>query len=75
MLRASYFGSELLSTFGTTIGEIALIPATGGIFTVNLTYKLTQVEGEDVAVKTVLLWDRKAEGGFPGRSLRMRSGS
>jgi selT/selW/selH-like putative selenoprotein len=36
MLRAAYFGQELLSTFGTQIGEIALIPATGGIFTVEL---------------------------------------
>ena len=30
------FGQELLSTFGTQIGEIALIPATGGLFTVEL---------------------------------------
>lgn len=69
MLRAGYFGQELLSTFGTTIGEIALIPATGGLFSVVLTYLPTQaagVEGE-VKVKSVLLWDRKAEGGFPGR--------
>jgi selT/selW/selH-like putative selenoprotein len=60
MLRAGYFGQELLSTFGTSIGEIALIPATGGKFTVYLTY-------EDAAakVKNVLIWDRKAEGGFP----------
>ncbi|KAF1991884.1 hypothetical protein K402DRAFT_430408 [Aulographum hederae CBS 113979] len=36
MLRAAYFGQELLSTFGTTIGEIALIPATGGTFSVEL---------------------------------------
>ncbi|KAF5850788.1 hypothetical protein GGP41_010405 [Bipolaris sorokiniana] len=36
MLRAAYFGQELLSTFGTQIGEIALIPATGGLFTVEL---------------------------------------
>jgi len=61
LLRAAYFGQELLSTFGTAIGEIALIPATGGIFTVYLTYKpqgATEVQ-ED------LIWDRKAEGGFP----------
>ena len=38
MLRAAYFGQELLSTFNTSLGEIALIPATGGIFTVHLTY-------------------------------------
>ncbi|EKG18313.1 Selenoprotein Rdx type [Macrophomina phaseolina MS6] len=69
MLRAAYFGQELLSTFGTTIGEISLIPATGGIFTVNLTYKPSEVAGakEDASaeVQSVLLWDRKAEGGFP----------
>jgi selT/selW/selH-like putative selenoprotein len=36
MLRAAYFGQELLSTFGSQIGEVALIPATGGLFTVDL---------------------------------------
>ncbi|KAF2440740.1 hypothetical protein P171DRAFT_435506, partial [Karstenula rhodostoma CBS 690.94] len=36
MLRAAYFGQELLSTFGTKIGEIALIPVTGGVFTAEL---------------------------------------
>ncbi|KAH6851877.1 Rdx family-domain-containing protein, partial [Alternaria alternata] len=51
MLRAAYFGQELLSTFGLQIGEIALIPATGGLFTAE--------------AKKVLLWDRKAKGGFP----------
>jgi predicted Rdx family selenoprotein len=30
------------------------------------TYK--PAEGDDVEVKKVLLWDRKAEGGFPGLS-------
>lgn len=66
MLRAGYFGQELLSTFGTSIGEIALIPATGGKFTVHLTYKdLTTPEGSIEEVKNVLIWDRKAEGGFP----------
>jgi predicted Rdx family selenoprotein len=33
------FGQELLSTFGTQIGEIALIPATGGLFQVELVSK------------------------------------
>ncbi|KAF2643336.1 hypothetical protein P280DRAFT_250191 [Massarina eburnea CBS 473.64] len=75
MLRAAYFGQELLSTFGTQIGEIALIPATGGLFSVELTYIPsiatpgdTRHEGKregEVEVKNVLLWDRKAEGGFP----------
>ncbi|KAF1958933.1 hypothetical protein CC80DRAFT_379618, partial [Byssothecium circinans] len=63
MLRAAYFGQELLSTFGTQIGEIALVPATGGLFCVEL---VTPVGGDvSVEVRKVLLWDRKAEGGFP----------
>jgi hypothetical protein len=33
---AFQFGQELLSTFGTQIGEIALVPATGGLFSVEL---------------------------------------
>ena len=69
MLRAAYFGQELLSTFGNTIGEIALIPSTGGIFTVNLAYKKLKDDGlteGEVEATTVLLWDRKTEGGFPG---------
>lgn len=65
MLRAAYFGQELLSTFGTAIGEIALIPATGGLFTVHLTYKPESSDGASANVQEVLLWDRKAEGGFP----------
>lgn len=64
LLRAAYFGQELLSTFGTSVGEIALIPATGGIFTVYLTYKDANASS-DAEVQQVLLWDRKAEGGFP----------
>lgn len=70
MLRAAYFAQELLSTFGGSIGEVALIPATGGLFTVHLTHKPPGTEGaatadEDVQVQEVLIWDRKAEGGFP----------
>ncbi|KAF2671374.1 hypothetical protein BT63DRAFT_423582 [Microthyrium microscopicum] len=65
MLRAAYFGQELLSTFGTSIGEIALIPTTGGIFTVHLTYAAPTLSSSDVTQQTVLLWDRKSEGGFP----------
>jgi predicted Rdx family selenoprotein len=64
MLRAAYFGQELLSTFGTAIGEIALIPATGGLFTVYLTHVPPGSE-ENAEAQEILLWDRKAEGGFP----------
>lgn len=35
-LRAAYYAQELLQTFGTTLGEVALQPATGGTFVVTL---------------------------------------
>ncbi|EED16867.1 selenoprotein domain protein [Talaromyces stipitatus ATCC 10500] len=57
MLRAAYFAQELLSTFGTTIGEVSLRPATGGIFTVTIVSTSSTEE--------TLLWDRKTNGGFP----------
>jgi predicted Rdx family selenoprotein len=57
---------ELLSTFGTSIGEIALIPATGGIFTVQLNHLSSSADdGVDAVVNEVLIWDRKRDGGFP----------
>jgi len=58
-LRASWYLQELLSTFGMDLGEVALIPRTGGIFTVTV----QKAENE----KEVLIWDRKREGGFPGK--------
>jgi selT/selW/selH-like putative selenoprotein len=64
LLRAAYFAQELLSTFGTSIGEVALIPATGGLFTVHLTHVPPGSE-EGTQAEDMLLWDRKAEGGFP----------
>ncbi|RAH58311.1 hypothetical protein BO85DRAFT_448369 [Aspergillus piperis CBS 112811] len=36
LLRAAYFAQELLSTFNTQLGEVALVPATGGVFTVTM---------------------------------------
>ncbi|PTU23360.1 hypothetical protein P175DRAFT_0168635 [Aspergillus ochraceoroseus IBT 24754] len=36
MLRAAYYAQEILSTFGTGIGEVALVPTTGGIFSVAI---------------------------------------
>ncbi|TEY45375.1 hypothetical protein BOTCAL_0336g00040 [Botryotinia calthae] len=81
MLRAAYFAQELLSTFGTDIGEVALQPSTGGTFIVELftdananKNATSYVEGEteksadevkEVRVLTHTLWDRKSEGGFP----------
>ena len=51
MLRAAWMAQELLSTFGTDLGEVALVPGTGGAF--RITY-----DGET-------LWERVADGGFP----------
>lgn len=51
LLRAAWMAQELLSTFGTDLGEVALVPATGGRF--EITY-----DGETI-------WERKADGGFP----------
>ncbi len=51
LLRASWLASELLTTFTTDLGEIALRPGTGGVF---------RVEIDDE-----LLWDRTRDGGFP----------
>ncbi len=51
LLRAAWMAQELLSTFGADLGEVALVPATGGLF--RIAY-----DGETI-------WDRKTEGGFP----------
>lgn len=59
LLRAGWMAQELLSTFGTEIGEVALIPDTGGIFQIHC-------DG-------VLIWDRKTDGGFPDvKTLKQR---
>lgn len=50
LLRAGWTAQELLTTFPRDLGEVALIPGTGGIFEIRL-------DGE-------LLWSRK-ESGFP----------
>lgn len=41
MLRAAWLAQELLTTFETELGEVALVPGTGGIFVVRL-------NGEDI---------------------------
>ncbi|WP_258724023.1 SelT/SelW/SelH family protein [Cellulomonas sp. NS3] len=51
LLRAAWFAQELLTTFHRELGEVALRPATGGVFTV-------EVDGE-------MLWDRSERRGFP----------
>ena len=51
LLRAGWMAQELLSTFGADLGEVALAPGTGGIFTITC-------NGEPI-------WDRKRDDGFP----------
>ncbi|TKK73257.1 SelT/SelW/SelH family protein [Kribbella jiaozuonensis] len=50
LMRAAWTAQELLTTFPQELGEVALVPGTGGVFDISL-------DGE-------LLWSRKAEGGF-----------
>ncbi|CAI7622807.1 unnamed protein product [Penicillium glandicola] len=63
MLRAAYFAQELLSTFSTDLGEVALVPKTGGVFTVTIWHG-TVHDGE-ITTQEIILWDRKRDGGFP----------
>ncbi|MBU3063420.1 SelT/SelW/SelH family protein [Nocardia sp. NEAU-G5] len=55
LLRAGWMAQELLSTFGTELSEVALIPGAGGVFRITL-------EGEQI-------WERKSDGGFPDIAL------
>lgn len=51
VLRASWMAQELLMTFGEELGEVALVPGSGGIFEVRL-------DGER-------LWNKKEAGRYP----------
>lgn len=51
LLRAAWMAQELLTTFAAELGEVALIPGTGGVF--------------EVRVDDTLVWSRAAQGGFP----------
>lgn len=51
LLRAAWMAQELLSTFALDLGEVALVPATGGTFRVDYEH--------------LVLWERKEDGGFP----------
>ncbi|KAL2834074.1 Rdx family-domain-containing protein [Aspergillus pseudoustus] len=66
MLRAAYFAQELLSTFSTDIGEISLVPRTGGLFRVTIfPSTTTSTSSKEGAGDGTVLWDRKRDGGFP----------
>ena len=67
MLRAAYLAQELLTTFEKELAEVALVPASGGIFEVRLdgetlaTNRETKRMPEAAEVKR-LLRDRIAPG-------------
>ncbi|KAI0480393.1 seleno protein domain protein [Xylariaceae sp. FL0804] len=73
MLRAAYFAQELLSTFSTALGEVALQPSTGGTFVVEIFYSSSPPSAATTTTNTTtattttsrVLWDRKTDGGFP----------
>lgn len=59
LLRAAWMAQELLSTFGTSLSEVALLPGDGGVFA--------------IAVDGAPVWDRVRDGGFPDvRTLKQR---
>jgi selenoprotein W-related protein len=51
LLRAAWYAQELLTTFEAELGEVALVPGTGGIFAVYIDAKL--------------IWSRAEQGRFP----------
>ena len=51
MLRAAWLAQELLSTFDSDLGEVALVPASKGEF--------------KILVNGIQVWDRVADEGFP----------
>jgi selenoprotein W-related protein len=51
LLRAAWMAQELLTTFQNELGEVAIIPGSGGVFRIR--------------VDEAVIWDRQQQGGFP----------
>lgn len=51
LLRAAWMAQELLTTFEGELGEVAMLPGTGGVFEVR-------VDGSTI-------WSREQQGRFP----------
>lgn len=51
LLRTAWLAQELLTTFEAELGEVALIPGSGGIF--------------EIRVEDQLIWSHRSEGRFP----------
>ena len=59
LLRAAWMAQELLATFAEDLGEVALVPGTGGVF-------MIECDG-------LLVWERTRDGGFPDvKALKQR---
>ena len=50
-MRAAWMAQELLTTFSTDIGELVLVPGTGGIF--------------EIRINDNTVWSRAEKGRFP----------
>lgn len=50
-LRSGWLAQEIFATFGDAVGEVALIPAPSGHFSIV-------VDGDEI-------WERNRDGGFP----------
>lgn len=55
LLRAGWMAQELLSTFGADLGEVVLVPGSGGAF--------------EITCNGQTIWERKRDGGFPDAAL------
>jgi len=51
LLRATWMAQELLTTFQSEVGELALLPGTGGVFEVRVDHEV--------------IWSRADRGRFP----------
>lgn len=58
MLRATWLAQELLSTFSDDLQQVALVPASKGVF--------------EIYYDNTLIWCRKADGGFPEAKILKR---
>ena len=75
LLRAAWTGQELLSTFVAEIGEVALVPGTGGVFEIRVDGELVWSRAElqrfpDIKELKQLVRDRIAPGKDLGHSDR-----
>ena len=53
MLRATWLAQELLTTFGDELGEVAIVPGSGGIFEVTLDGEVIATNRDHAPMPTV----------------------